>query len=70
MRPVDLVDHHHREHFAGVEAHPRGLGVGLDLRQRVDEGDLTSFELVPRMVGVRVVAAEHDPDHLVGIDGL
>ena len=62
---VDLVGHHHREHLAAVEAEPGRLGVGLDARQRVDERDLTSLELVPHVVGVGLVAAEHDL-HQVG----
>ena len=68
--PIDLVGHHHREHLAGVEAESVRLGCSLDLRERVDEGDLTPLELVPRVVGVGVVGTEDDLDHLRRVDVL
>src|SRR5215207_4764302 len=67
---VDLVGDHHREHLAGVEAESVGLGRSLDPGQRVDEGDLAPLELVPRVVGVGVVGAEHDLHHVRGVDVL
>ena len=49
---------------------PCASAAALICVQRVDERDLTPLELVPRVVGVGVVGAEHDLHHARGVDVL
>ena len=65
-RAVVGIVGHPAEQLAGVEADPRVGGVRGDLRERLAQAELTPLALVPRMVGVGVVRAEHELHQLVG----
>ena len=55
----------------GIRPSAEDVRVGREERpvERRGEGDLTSFQAVPRVIGVRVVVAEHDADGLHGASG-
>ena len=67
---VEGVLGHAAEQLAGIEPDARLGGIGGDLREGFAEPELAALTLVPRVVGVGVIRAEHQVHQVLGLDAL